>query len=54
MNKKIDIIAKNIIIDIVEDFKSFFINNYNVKLDFGNHNGLFIKGTGAKTRIKTL
>lgn len=45
-------IAKNIILDIVKDFESFFINNYKVKLDFGNHNGLSIKGTGSKTRIK--
>ncbi len=49
MNK---IIAKDVIIDIARDFESFFIIDYKVKLDFGKHNGLSIKGTGSKTRIK--
>lgn len=49
MNK---LIAKNVILDIARDFESFFITDYKVKLDFGKHNGLSIKGTGIKTRIK--
>lgn len=49
MNK---LIAKNVIIDIAKDFESFFTINYKVKLDFGKHIGLSIKGTGEKTRIK--
>ena len=46
------ITAKDVITDIARDFESFFITDYKVKLDFGKYNGLSIKGTGSKTRIK--
>ena len=52
MSKTTNLVAKNIILDIVKDFESFFINEYKVILDFGQYHGLSIKGTGSKARIK--